>query len=590
VTDALTAASYERVSTRLQGQTGFSLGAQEKDSAQFAADNQWVLPSDLRFRDGEDRAASGSDWDLPGLNAMLDAARDRRFSVLVVPTVDRFARDMGKAILLESELRKLGVRVVYINAPIDDTAEGRLLLRQLQSFAEFEREKIAFRTSRGRREKIERGQILGSGPSPYGYRYVRVDQGARKRVVGLEPDPLTAPVVERIFKAALRRSAEQIVDSLRADGVVPPIGYNRRTPALRWSRDIIQRILTHPVYAGTMIYGGADGRRRAALLPDIGANGVPVPPIIDRQLWDDVQAALQRRQKTRRGRSAEDIWLLRGLLTCGHCGGSLCVSFNSVRATAAERARGKKVSGSYRQYECLRAQPQRAARELRETCPMRAVRAEQIEAVVWRAVHDVLMNPDALRSSMEQARARYDDARARHDERLAVADHEIARLVSQIERLIDELLETPKGTESYRALIERQRRIEDTLQRLRAERARIDVDVDAGISPLAADEIAQFSQQVAAGLSVGSVADRRWVLDQLRVQAKVRMDPTGVQFGRVKRNRYAVDLDGIVQLDAGGAVSELKGRLALSLAFEPWLTLRLRIIDRSRPVGLGLIS
>ena len=88
------AASYERVSTRAQGQTGFSLGAQAKDAAAYAADQGWQLPDQLRFRDGEDRHASGADWDLPGLNAMLDGA-NRLVRVIVadngpgIPTADR---------------------------------------------------------------------------------------------------------------------------------------------------------------------------------------------------------------------------------------------------------------------------------------------------------------------------------------------------------------------------------------------------------------------------------------------------------------------------------------------------------------------
>lgn len=576
-----TAASYERVSTRLQGQTGFSLGAQEKDSAQFAADNRLDLPSELRFRDGEDRAASGSDWDLPGLNAMLDAAKSKRFGVLIVPTVDRFARDMAKALLLEQQLRKLGVRVVYINAPIEDTAEGRLLLRQLQSFAEFEKEKIKFRTSRGRREKIERGQILGSGPAPYGYRYVRVDQGTRKRVVGLEEDPATALIARRIFKEALRRSAEQIVDMLRAEGVTPPPGYNRRTPALRWTRDIVLRILQHPVYVGLMIYGGTDGRRRANLFAD-GSEGVAVPALIDRRLWDDVQHALQRRQKARRSRSAgEDPWLLRGLLTCAHCRGLLSISHNSIRQTASARAMGL-ARGSYRQYECLRSHPGSAAREQREVCPLRAVHAEQIEGAVWKSVHDVLMDPVRLQAGMRKARERFDTARERHVDRIATADHEIARYVGQIERLVDELLDTTKGTETYRALVERRTRIEGTIERLRTERARLDVEPNEGISPAAAEQIVDFSRQVASGLTLASVTDRRRVLEDLHVQVTLRMDPDGAQFGRVKRNRYAVELDAIVHLDAGNAAGLPLGKPSISLAIEPWFTVRIHAIPRKR--------
>lgn len=68
------AASYERVSTRTQGQHGFSLGAQRRSPGEFAADNGWSLSPHLRFRDGEEVDASGAGWDLPGLNNMLEAA------------------------------------------------------------------------------------------------------------------------------------------------------------------------------------------------------------------------------------------------------------------------------------------------------------------------------------------------------------------------------------------------------------------------------------------------------------------------------------------------------------------------------------
>lgn len=163
--DETTAASYERVSTRPQGVTGFSLGAQEKDAVAFARDHGWTLPDHLRFRDGEDRAASGADWDLEGLNAAMDAAKRHEYQVLIVPDPDRFARNMVKALVLEEQLRKYGVRVVYIRMPLEDTAEGRLLKHQLFSIAEYEREKITFRTARGPREKPSAASSSAPVPS-----------------------------------------------------------------------------------------------------------------------------------------------------------------------------------------------------------------------------------------------------------------------------------------------------------------------------------------------------------------------------------------------------------------------------------------
>jgi DNA invertase Pin-like site-specific DNA recombinase len=112
-TATIIAASYERVSTRVEGQTGFSLAAQHESNEAFAESRGWVLPERLRFRDGENANASGKDWDLPGLNRMLEAAQRREFRYLVVPDRDRFARDVLKAKILEDQLSKYGVHVVY---------------------------------------------------------------------------------------------------------------------------------------------------------------------------------------------------------------------------------------------------------------------------------------------------------------------------------------------------------------------------------------------------------------------------------------------------------------------------------------------
>lgn len=132
---AITAATYERVSTRVQGRAGFSLIAQHQSGEEFARAQGWRLPDYLRFRDGDDANASGADWDLPGLTAMMEAARRREFQVLIVPDLDRFARSMVKGLVLEEQLRKYGVRVVYQRVPTDDTPEGNLLKHQLLSFA-----------------------------------------------------------------------------------------------------------------------------------------------------------------------------------------------------------------------------------------------------------------------------------------------------------------------------------------------------------------------------------------------------------------------------------------------------------------------
>ncbi len=226
----IVAASYERVSTRNQGQFGFSLGGQHKTLEESAADQAWPLPDHLRFVDGKTANASGADWDLPGLTRMLHAAKQGEFSKLLVYDLDRFARSMAKGLALEEQLKKYGVDVVYTRVPFDDTAEGRMMKRSLFNYAEYEREKIGIRSMMGRTEKATLGMVVGGGPPPYGYRftYVALENGKR-RPTNLEEDPITGPIARRILRELPTRSPAEIAAD--AHGRRRPAAARRRALA-----------------------------------------------------------------------------------------------------------------------------------------------------------------------------------------------------------------------------------------------------------------------------------------------------------------------------------------------------------------------
>src|SRR5215218_4599411 len=76
------AALYTRVSTFLQKRHGYSLDAQDADCEGYAAGLDATVVA--RWTDND----SGADWDLPGLNAMLDAAKRREFDIVVVYAPD----------------------------------------------------------------------------------------------------------------------------------------------------------------------------------------------------------------------------------------------------------------------------------------------------------------------------------------------------------------------------------------------------------------------------------------------------------------------------------------------------------------------
>ena len=124
-----------------------------------------------------------------------------------------------------------------------------MLKNQLFSFAEYEREKMLLRTLKGKRDKALAGKVVGTGSPPFGYRYVREAlANGRRRVCGLEPDPLAASVARDILRALRTRSTVDVMVDLNARGVPGPGGGH-------WNTKVLHRMVRNPVYCGNWLYG-----------------------------------------------------------------------------------------------------------------------------------------------------------------------------------------------------------------------------------------------------------------------------------------------------------------------------------------------
>ncbi|MFL5064514.1 MAG: recombinase family protein [Xanthobacteraceae bacterium] len=519
-TAPIVAASYERVSTRIQGQHGFSLGAQHQSLGDFAEAQGWALPAHLRFRDGENENASGKDWDLPDLTRMLDAARRREFSVLVVPDFDRFARDMVKGLVLEDQLKKYGVQVVFQRVPVEDSPEGKLLKTQLYAFAEYDRTKIIFRTTMGRRAKASIGKVVGAGVAPYAYRYVRETlPNGKTRVCGLEPDPATAPIAREALLALRYRSTGDVAAELNRRGIPSANG-------LAWMGTTLRHMAQKDVYGGTWHYGD---------LP------VTVEPILTREELAQIRAALVERRTVRRGRRQpiEDPFVLRGLLFCSHCRGLLATQIND----------------GYRYYRCGCSYPSTARELHRPVGDLPAVNAPAIEAELWGILNATLLNTEYLAAGLEAARAQHEDADSLRADRMASIETEIAKQRRRLDSLAVSLAEVSDG--EFRASIRRQAQdIELLIARLRKDYDDLAAMPSTGLSADAATAITAFADEIRAGMLHASPADQRTLYQLLQLRGTVapaeRHDPQAVRLGRY--HRYQIDWQASIALLASDGV------------------------------------
>ena len=300
-------ALYARVSSDRQD-VDLSVAAQLRALRDHAAKNGQVV-----VREYIDEAESGRIADRPEFRKMIDAATatDAPFTEILAWKFSRFTRKREHAVAFKSMLRRKGVRVVSITEHADDTPTGKLMEAIIESVDEFYSENLAQEVTRGMREAASRGFWVTSG-SPFGYRRVYVQDGAKKRP-RLELDPPADTIVRRIFDMMLKgQSLMEVTKTLNAEGVATPRGST-------WRITTVHRILENEAYTGTLVWGmsAKDGT------PPVRVENA-FPTIVTSQEFQRVRGLLKARSpKTVHPRRASSPYLLSGLATCALCGKQL---------------------------------------------------------------------------------------------------------------------------------------------------------------------------------------------------------------------------------------------------------------------------
>jgi DNA invertase Pin-like site-specific DNA recombinase len=148
----LRVALYLRVSTSDQ-----STALQRDEASRLVASRGWQIAETY-----EDAGVSGTRARRPGLDAMLAAARRRRFDAIVVWRADQLFRSVHHMVTTIAELSALGVNFVSCTEPFDtSTPTGQLLLHLCAAFGQFERDVLVERTVAGMAAARRRGKRAG---------------------------------------------------------------------------------------------------------------------------------------------------------------------------------------------------------------------------------------------------------------------------------------------------------------------------------------------------------------------------------------------------------------------------------------------
>lgn len=148
-----------------------------------------------------------------GLEALLEAARNRLFDILVISSVDRLSRNTRDMVELVEVFEECGI-VVHVagRGPISNT---QIVL--LSVGAQNERLGLLDRTTQGRRQAAAAGRMLGAWAT-YGYDRLPNDRGWTINAT-------EAAVIRRCFEELDRGvSKYQLLTALNNDGIPSPGG------------------------------------------------------------------------------------------------------------------------------------------------------------------------------------------------------------------------------------------------------------------------------------------------------------------------------------------------------------------------------
>ena len=149
---AIRAALYLRVSTEDQHAEN-----QLPELDRFVAAHGWQVTE--RYID---QGVSGAKASRPALDMLMDAARRRRFDVVVCWSISRFGRSMVNSVLAMHELTELGVRLVALQQSVDTgTVVGRGVAALLAALAEAELDEKRARVKAGIKRVRAQGKRWG---------------------------------------------------------------------------------------------------------------------------------------------------------------------------------------------------------------------------------------------------------------------------------------------------------------------------------------------------------------------------------------------------------------------------------------------
>lgn len=369
-----------------------------------------------------DDGYSGTNFERPGFQEMIDLAQNGTINCIIVKDLSRLGRNyIETGRLIDQIFPLLNIRFISVNDRFDSFSDNNDADQIIVPFKNLINDAYCRDISMKIRSQLDvkrkNGQFVGAWAA-YGYRKDPEDKSH------LVIDEKAADIVRMIFDMKLSGySQTRIAEKLNEMGVLTPLEYKRsqglncnvgfwKGDNPRWVAPMITRILTNEIYIGNMVQGKmrkVNYKVKKLEFVDkkdwIRVTGTH-EALVSRAVFDRVQELLQL--DTRTSPNKETVELFAGILRCADCGQNM---------TLRTRRRGDKA---YHYYYCSTAKAGRG-------CSYHSINADKLERVVLSVVQNQVRLLLDVKSLMDKT------------EHLPLKSHREKVLCEQIKTMDDEI-------------------------------------------------------------------------------------------------------------------------------------------------------
>lgn len=282
-----------------------------------------------------DDGISGTTFERPGVQKLLEDAKNGLINTIVVKDLSRFGRNyiqVGQ--YLDYVFPAFGIRFIALQDNVDTANRDNSGMEKMPIMNVFN-EWHAANTSKKVKSVIRAQAKDGKYHSPKApFGYVIVDKDKRLPVV----DEPAASYVRRIFDMRLKGySMSKIKDVLNLEGIPCPQRYMQEKfgkkgdpRGLRyWSTESVKWILKNPIYTGDLVQQRVTTvsyKNHKKIYRDESEFLViknTHEPIISRETWERIQEMQRSVSQGRQMKRSGFVHPLSGLMFCADCGGKM---------------------------------------------------------------------------------------------------------------------------------------------------------------------------------------------------------------------------------------------------------------------------